>query len=255
MQGWHGWDEYAPFYDWENARTVGRRDVTFWTDLARRATGPVLELGCGTGRLSLPVAKVAERFVGIDRSAPMLTRLRTRLRRARLGGRAAAVRGDIRKLPFRRRVRFSLVMAPYGMLQSLLGDRDLRATLMSVAAAVPRGGVFGVDLVPDLPRWPEYERRTTLRGRRAGGSQLTLVETVRQDYDRRLTVFQNEFVERIGRQRETHRFSITFRTLTVSQMAGRLERAGFRIDSVLGDYRGREWSPDADVWVILARKR
>jgi hypothetical protein len=148
-----------------------------------------------------------------------------------------------------------MVMAPYGMLQSLLRDRDLRATLKSVAAVVPRDGVFGVDLVPDLPRWQEYKRRTTLRGRRPGGGQLTLVETVRQDEDRGLTIFDQEFVERIGRRRQTRRFSIAFRTLTVSQMAGRLERAGFRIDSVLGDYRGREWSPDADVWVILARRR
>ena len=29
-EGWHGWDDYAPFYDWENARTLGRRDVPFW---------------------------------------------------------------------------------------------------------------------------------------------------------------------------------------------------------------------------------
>ena len=52
--GWDGWDAYAPFYDWENRRTIGRRDVRFWTDLARRADGPVLELGCGSGRLSVP---------------------------------------------------------------------------------------------------------------------------------------------------------------------------------------------------------
>ena len=41
-EGWHGWDEYAAFYDWENARTVGRRDVTFWRGLAARAKGRVL---------------------------------------------------------------------------------------------------------------------------------------------------------------------------------------------------------------------
>ena len=207
MQGWHGWDEYAPFYDWENAQTVGRRDIPFWTDLARRTDGAVLELGCGTGRVSLPVAKVASRFVGIDRSAPMLARLRRRFRRARLGSRAAAVRGDIRQLPFRKRVRFPLVMAPYGMLQSLLQERDLLETLRSVSAVVPRRGLFAIDLVPDLPRWQEYERRTTLRGRRPGGGQLTLVETVRQDYDQRLTIFDQEFVERNGRCRDTHRFS------------------------------------------------
>ena len=29
MEGWHGWDEYAAYYDWENAQTVGRRDIAF----------------------------------------------------------------------------------------------------------------------------------------------------------------------------------------------------------------------------------
>ena len=42
MEGWHGWDEYAPFYDWENAQTVQRRDVAFWRQRAVSAGGPVL---------------------------------------------------------------------------------------------------------------------------------------------------------------------------------------------------------------------
>ena len=184
----------------------------------------------------------------------MLARLRRRLRRARLGGRAAAVRGDIRALPFRRRMRFSLVMAPYGMLQSLLSDADLRATLRSVAAVMPRGGSFVVDLVPDLPRWSEYERRMSLRGRGPGGSDLTLIETVRQDRPRGLTIFDQEFIEWVNGRPEHHRFAISFRTLTVPRMSARLERAGFKVDAVLGDYRGHDWSPTADVWVIVARK-
>ena len=49
--GAEGWDQYAPFYDWENAQTVGRRDVAFWTRLAAVQQGGVLELGCGTGRI------------------------------------------------------------------------------------------------------------------------------------------------------------------------------------------------------------
>lgn len=254
-QGWHGWDDYAPFYDWENARTVGRRDVPFWTGLARRVGGSVLELGCGTGRLSVPVAREVERFIGVDRSAPMLRRLSGRLRRARLSERAAVVRGDIRALPFRKRFRVDLVMAPYGMLQSLLRDRDLRATLESVAGVLRSGGVFGIDLVPDLPRWQEYDRRVSLRGERAGGGHLTLIETVRQDPDRQLTVFDQEFVERHRGRRTSHRFSLAFRTLSVRQVTRRLERAGFAVDAVLGDYRDQPWSADADVWVIVARRR
>src|SRR5476649_1199857 len=78
-EGWQGWDEYAPFYDWENAQTLGRRDVAFWRGVASAAHGPVLELGCGTGRVSLPLARAGVNLVGIDRSAPMLERARRRI--------------------------------------------------------------------------------------------------------------------------------------------------------------------------------
>jgi ubiquinone/menaquinone biosynthesis C-methylase UbiE len=252
--GSRGWDDYAPFYDWENAQTVARRDVSFWQRLACAHDGPVLELGCGTGRIAAPVARAGARVIGIDRSAPMLERARRRLARARLTDRAMLVRGDIRQLPFRTRRGFSLVMAPYGILQSLTSERDLQAALESVARVLRRGGLFGVDLVPDLPRWREYERRTSLQGRR-GARAITLIESVRQDRRRRLTIFDHEYIERRGRVRRVHRFTLTFRTLSIPQMAARLERAGFAIEATLGDYRGGPWDERADVWVMLARKR
>src|SRR5262245_36949374 len=100
MEGYEGWDEYAPFYDWENARTLGRRDVPFWRNLARQAGGRVLELGCGTGRISIPLGRAGVPLVGIDRSASMLARARQRVRRAQLQSTVRLVRGDIRHLPF-----------------------------------------------------------------------------------------------------------------------------------------------------------
>jgi ubiquinone/menaquinone biosynthesis C-methylase UbiE len=253
-EGWQGWDDYASFYDWENARTVARRDVAFWQGLARQQAGGVLELGCGTGRLAVPVLKSGARLVGIDRSEAMLSRARSKARRAGLGRRARFVRADIRHLPFRSRPGFGLVMAPYGMLQSLTSERDLAATLASVARVVRRDGIFGIDLVPDLPRWSEYTRRVTLSGSRDARTHLTLRETVRQDTRRRLTMFDQEYVERRDGHRRVHRFALTFRTLSVPQMRRRLEKAGFRIRAVLGDYQGGPWHPDADVWIILAAR-
>src|SRR5690349_20883426 len=98
-EGHHGWDEYAPFYDWENARTLGRRDIPFWRNLAVHAGGRVLELGCGTGRISLPIARAGVPIIVIDRSGPMLARASARLKRAKLQGRLRLIRGDIRHLP------------------------------------------------------------------------------------------------------------------------------------------------------------
>jgi len=246
-EGWQGWDEYAPFYDWENARTLGRRDVPFWQRVAARAGGPVLELGCGTGRISIPLAKSGVDLIGVDRSQPMLDRLRRRAASVKVA------RADIRALPFKR-ARFSMVLAPYGILQSLIRERDLTDTLDSVARVLKRGGTFGIDLVPDVPNWREYKNQVQLRGRAAGGARLTLIESVRQDPRRRLTTFEQRYLERRDGKTMTHRFELTFRTLTVAQMTGRLERAGFRVETVLGDYRGRPWDARADVWIILAKK-
>ena len=253
-EGHEGWDDYAPFYDWENARTLGRRDVPFWRNLAVQAGGPVLELGCGTGRVSLPLGRAGVRLVGIDRSEQMLAKARMRTRRARLTGRIQLIRADIRDTPFAD-IRFSMVMAPYGILQSLLRERDLTATLQEVRRVLTPGGTFGIELVADLPSWKEYKKRLSLKGWRArrGGSHVTLVETVRQDRARHLTIFNQEFTERRGTTSRVHRFALTFRTLSVPQMVRRLEKAGFEITALLGDYRGRAWDPRADVWVILAR--
>ena len=254
-EGYEGWDDYAPFYDWENARTLGRRDVPFWKSLAMHAGGPVLELGCGTGRIAVPLAKAGVDLVGVDRSAPMLERARRRVRRARLNGRVQLIRGDIRRLPLERG-RFALVMAPYGILQSLLRERDLNAALEASFDVLQPGGTFGLELVADLPSWREYRKRVSLQGwrRRPGGAHVTLVETVRQDRARQLTIFDQAFVERRGRLRTTRRFALTFRTLSVPQLVRRLEKAGFEVTALLGDYRGGPWDPRADVWVILARR-
>ena len=273
-EGHEGWDDYAPFYDWENARTLGKRDVPFWRNLALHCGGRVLELGCGTGRIALPLGRAGVSLVGLDRSGPMLGRARARVRRARLTGRVRLVRGDIRDLPFEsvsgadapksrsrmqtgttRDAGFSLVLAPYGLLQSLLNERALKAALAEIRRVLRPGGTFGIELVADLPAWEEYRQRVSLKGwrHRPGGSHVTLVETVRQDRGRRLTIFDQEFTERRDGRRRVHRFALSFRTLSVPQMSQRLEKAGFEVTALLGDYRGGPWDPRADVWVILAK--
>jgi SAM-dependent methyltransferase len=258
-QGWQGWDEYAPFYDWENARTLGRADVPFWQRVARQAGGPALELGCGTGRVSLPLARAGVSLVGVDRSEAMIGRAAARARtmRARLrrgaSGDLRLVRGDMCALPFRA-AQFSLVLAPYGVLQSILRDRDLVAALASVVRVLKDGGLFGLDLVPDVPNWKEYHNRIQMRGPAAGGAHLTLVESVRQDRRRGLTTFEQKYLERRAGRTAEHRFELTFRTLPVRAMVRRLEAAGFAVEATLGDYRGRPWDRRSEVWLILARK-
>jgi len=254
-QGYEGWDEYAAYYDWENAQTVGKRDIPFWRRMASAASGPVLELGCGTGRVAVPLARSGTTVVGIDRSETMLDRARARVRRSRLHKRVTLVRGDIRHLPFPDRS-FPLVIAPYGILQSLLVEGDLAKTLAAVSRVLKRNGTFGLELVADLPAWSEYSKRESLKGKRGpNGAPITLIESVRQDRKKGITRFEQEFVEGRGAAAVRRTFSLAFRTLTVPQMVNRLEKAGLEVSAVLGDYQGGPWDLRAEVWIILARQR
>lgn len=265
MKGHEGWDDYAPYYDWENRQTVGRRDIAFWSAFANATldrparpagdSGPVLELGCGTGRVAIPVARSGATVIGIDRSESMLARARTRVRRANLHSRVKLIRGDIRHLPFPDQS-FPLVMAPYGILQSLLDERLLLATLKDVGRVLERNGTFGVELVADLPAWDEYSNRVTFRSRRGPhGKPIQLVESVTQDRRRQITRFDQEFVEGRGKSATRRKFTIAFRTLNVPQMVQRLEKAGLEVSALLGDYQGGPWDLRAEVWIILARRR
>jgi ubiquinone/menaquinone biosynthesis C-methylase UbiE len=254
MEGHEGWDDYADYYDWENNQTVGRRDIRFWERMAAPVRGAILELGCGTGRVAIPVAKSGATVIGIDRSASMLARASLRVRRARMSSRVKLIRGDIRHLPFPDRT-FPLVMAPYGILQSLLDEKLLTATLKDVQRVLAKKGTFGIELVADLPAWDEYANRVTLRGERGPhGKPIQLIETVKQDRRRHITRFEQTFVEGRGASKTRKTFSLAFRNLTVPQMAGRLEKAGLEVSALLGDYQGGPWDLRADVWIILARK-
>jgi ubiquinone/menaquinone biosynthesis C-methylase UbiE len=253
VKGHEGWDDYAPYYDWENRQTVGRRDIEFWKRMAAPARGQILELGCGTGRVALPLARHGSRVVGIDRSASMLARARMRVRRAKLQRRIQLIRGDIRRLPFPDRS-FPLVMAPYGILQSLLDEKLLSDTLKDVRRVLTKNGTFGLELVADLPAWDEYANRTTLRGARGPhGKPIALVESVKQDRGNHITRFVQTFVEGRGKGATRKTFSIAFRTLNVPQMVQRLEKAGLEVTALLGDYQGGPWDLRAEVWIILAR--
>jgi SAM-dependent methyltransferase len=252
--GTEGWDAYAAFYDWENAQTIQRRDVAFWRRIAGAAQGRILELGTGTGRVAIPLARDGLSLTGVDYSQAMLDRARRRAARQRLGGRLTLARGDMRALPFRRGA-FRLVMAPYGVLQSLTREQDLTAALASVHRVLAAGGRFVIDLVPDLVEWAEYEGKKTLSGTMGRDTRVSLVESVRQDPRRRLTIFDQRYTTVCGGRRKVHDFSLTFRTVSVQGMRRRLERHGFTVDAVLGDYLGGPLDARADVWVMLASRR
>ena len=140
----------AALYDYEYRRR--RADVTFYRELARRrGAGRILELGAGSGRVTVPLARDGRQVVAVDQSAAMLARLRDRI--ARLPGPVAAritpVTGDLRT--FSVGGRFPLAIAAFNVLEHLYTRGEMTACLRQIAAHLAPGGAFAFDVqLPDL---------------------------------------------------------------------------------------------------------
>ena len=247
------WDQYAPFYDWENRRTIGSSDLELWSRVVSGARGPILELGCGTGRVSIPLATSGAAIVGVDFSMPMLRRSRTRARKAALGSRLQLVRSDIRALPFASNA-FETIIAPYGVMQSMPGAAALAAALHAISRVLAPGGSVWIDVAVEVPRWPEYRNRVRWRQPKDSTRDATLVESVRQDRATRMTIFRQVYTQRRRRGTIKRDFELCFYTPSLSQLRSQLASAGLVMEPPR-DYDGRAWTSRSETLVVQARRQ
>src|SRR5262249_32297712 len=129
-----------------------RVDVNFYRALASEVgTAPILELGCGSGRLLVPLVRDGRRVVGVDRSASMLAAAASRLARTgRRAQRGHLLRGDLRDVPFGA-PHFALVLCPFNTLQHLYTREDFERFLAGARRTLAPGGRLAFDVMnPDL---------------------------------------------------------------------------------------------------------
>ena len=140
------YDAWADIYDAVFSYVTD--DIPFYIDEARRAGGAVLELGCGTGRVAIPIAQSGIDIVGLDYSTAMLQRARRKADAARATTLTLA-QGDMRDFTLSRQ--FSLVIIPFRGLLSLLSVEDEARALLNIKRHLAPGGRLIFDIfVPDL---------------------------------------------------------------------------------------------------------
>jgi SAM-dependent methyltransferase len=120
-------------------------DLTLWEELAAAADGPVLDLGCGTGRVALPLARRGNRIVGLDVNAGFVAELK----RAAEGMSIETAVGDARDFDLGRE--FGLIVAPMQLLQLFAGPAERVDCLGCVAAHLAAGGLAAFAIVESMP--------------------------------------------------------------------------------------------------------
>lgn len=248
----------AAYYDQAYRRR--RFDVRFYQSLAESVGGPVLEWGCGTGRVSFAMAEHAD-VVGVDPMAEMLARAEARRARLtrRVRDRVQLRRGDIRSS--RLRQRFPLVVAPFNVLMHLYTRQDLEKALANVARHLRRGGRFVFDVRNPHPRELGRDPQRVYRAGQvtrtgADGEKARYHYRERFDYD---PVTQVQRIEMafigVDDPADFEIMPLAHRQFFPAELEALLHYNGFTVVERYGDFDRAPLDDESEVQVIVARAR
>ena len=240
----------------------GRPDVEFFVEAARDAGSPVLELGCGTGRVLIPTARAGIEIVGLDRSPQMLAVCRQHLldEPESVRNRVHLVEADMRDFDLGRK--FTLATFPFRPFQHLLTVEDELSCLATVHRHLVDGGRLILDLFnPSLdalatrPLGEEYGEEpefTTPDGRRV----IRRHKTVAQDRASQIGHFELiHYVTHPDGRQERLVQAFPLRYLFRFEAEHLLARAGFEVEHLYADYdKGAYGSKHPGELLFVARK-
>lgn len=230
------YDPFARYYD-ADFRDY-HDDISFYRELARRTSGPLLELMCGTGRVLVPLAEAGYAITGVDSSPAMLAIARAQLAEAGLVERATLIEGDVRsvELPAGH---FALAFVAVNSFMHLEQVRDQLATLSVARRALTRRGLLVIDLFnPDPAEIARedgrlvFDREYNLDDRHV--QKFIAIESDIAAQLSRVTYLYDE-TDAEGRLfRQTMRF--TMRWFYRFEIEHLLARAGFTMRALYGSY-------------------
>ncbi len=250
---------YAHVADLYDAAIQVDFDLPFYLDQVRGVSGPILELMCGTGRVSIPLLEAGARLTCVDLSPEML-----RLLQAKLGARrltAAVLQADIRQLELD--ARFDLALIPFHALAELTILSDQQRALQRVAHHLCRGGRLVVPLHNPLVRLQRVDGLLHLWAERAfserqlpeGGERLLLWGREHYDPETHL-VHGHEFFEiydPAGLMLQRRLLPLAFRLTTPAEFESLAHHAGLKVAALYGDYSRANFDPASSpfmIWVL-----
>ncbi|HEU5057504.1 MAG TPA: class I SAM-dependent methyltransferase [Kofleriaceae bacterium] len=247
-------------YDHEYRRR--RQDVSFYRRLAREllgGPGRILELACGSGRVTTALLRDGHQVVGVDLSAPMLERAGARI--ARLGrsarARATLVEGDVRELDLG--ARFPLVIMAFNSFEHLYTRVEVAACLERVRAHLEEGGRFAFDVQnPNLTwlardpsrRWARTVFRHPTTGRRIAYSTNHVYDPVSQ-----IAVIRIYYDPVDEPDQPSKMVVLTQRKFFPAELEALVAHGGFTVENRYGDFAGEPLTGGAESQLLVCRPR
>ncbi|HYL84433.1 MAG TPA: class I SAM-dependent methyltransferase [Candidatus Angelobacter sp.] len=248
----------ADYYD-ESPIVRGRtQDIAFYREVAREFGDPILELGCGTGRITMALAQTGKRITGLDLSEKMLER--AALKRGALyteeRERVHLVQGDMTKFDLGEK--FRLVIIPFRPFQHLLEVREQMDCLKCVRKHLAPGGRLVLDVFQtDAERMhdPVHMRETPLiEYKTSEGRQVRISERV-EAFHRAEQVNDVEMIYSVmhpGGKQERLVFAWPLRYFFRYEVEHLLARCGFRMTAEYGNFDRTSIADDSPEMIFVA---
>ncbi len=237
------------FYDGDYAHfRTPSGDVAFYVEEALRSGGPVLEFGCGTGRVLVPTAGKGIEITGVDGSEAMLRRLRAKLPEADVRV------GDMRDFDAGRA--YALVTIPFRPIAHVIDAEDHVRLFANMRRHLAPGGRLVFDFFqPKLaflaaPRPEKLDFERTEGGLRVRRYSSTVPHPSRQVNE--VTLRWEVEDARGGIERQETRFEM--RWFYRFELEHILARAGLEVEALYGDFDRSAFADDSPEMIFLARE-
>lgn len=249
----------AEFYDLD-PRTPS--DLPFYMSRLPSPEVTILELGCGTGRILVPLASACARIVGIDSSPSMIQICRKKLRDAKVDSHRADIRvGDI--ADFTMKDSFDLIIAPFRVLQNLSKMRQVVGMLKCVHRHLKAGGRCILTAFRPYAEWPVIEKNWQSSAETLEWEvpyQGSMLRRYCQNYrlDPSEHILYPRLVYRLeggGKQEEVAVLLIPMKCYYPQEMLELIEKNGFRIVNSYGGYAGEAYGQGPELIVEFEKVR
>jgi SAM-dependent methyltransferase len=232
-------------YDLQNANFL--EDIPFYLRQIQKYGQPVLELACGTGRITIPLAEHGVQITGLDVSQPMLSHAK---KKALAGGADVQwVQADCRD--FRLNQKFHLIFIPFNSITHLHDLESLEALFSRVKEHLAPDGRFIIDVFKprlDLLMRDPTKRYPVARYSDPDGQGMVIV-TENNSYDAAQQINRIRWYYKIGS--EERMVENNMRIFFPQELDGLLLYYGFTIEAKYGNYDEAPFEPGAPKQLVV----
>lgn len=247
------YDRFAPFYDLEYGHKDN--DLHFYLESAKKYGSPVLEIGVGTGRVAIPLAKSGIQIFGIDNSSEMLKTTKRKMKNLGVNKKNIQLYHAEMK-NFSLQQSFPLCIIPFRTFLHNLNLSDQMATLTCIHQHLRENGVLAFDLFVPLynilaqKKWHDRIDEYELAEDNSG---VSIDINVIHNFKNQLLTIQNVYNKERGTQKE--RIEMQYRYIFRHEMELLLRLCGFHTDFVFGGFENQKYNYFSGIMVFIARKK